>query len=116
MARRKILAGSTSVVVPIFIQDSSSTTGAGHGSLVYNSSGLAAKYRRQGDSSWTTFSLVTATAGTFTSSGFIADGGPVTGGYELGIPNAALASGATWVQIAVYGATNMLAALMIRAT
>ena len=112
MARRKILAGSTSVVVPIFIQDSSSTTGAGLGSLVYNSAGLAAKYRRQGDSSWTTISLVTATAGTFTSSGFIADGGPVTGGYELGIPNAALASGATWVQIALYGATNMLAVLL----
>jgi hypothetical protein len=112
MARRKILAGSTSVVVPIFIQDSSSTTGAGLGSLVYNSSGLAAKYRRQGESSWTTISLVTATAGTFTSSGFVADGGPVTGGYELGVPNAALASGATWVQVAVYGATNMLAALI----
>lgn len=112
MARRKILAGSTSVVVPIFIQDSSSTTGAGLGSLVYNSSGLAAKYRRQGDSSWTTISLVTATAGTFTSSGFVSDGGPVTGGYELGIPNAALATGATWVQIAVYGATNMLAVLL----
>lgn len=112
MARRKIKAGSVSVTVPIFVQDTSSSTGGGLGSLVYNTSGLDAKYRREGDSSWTTITLATATVGTFTSGGFISDGGPVTGGYEVGIPNAAIAAGAKWAQIVYYGATNMLPVLL----
>jgi len=112
MSRRKITAGSTSITVPIFIQDTSSTTGAGLGSLVYNSSGLAAKYRREGQNSWTTITLATATVGTFTSGGFIADGGPVTGGYEVGIPDAVLAASAKWAEVVIYGATNMLPVLL----
>lgn len=112
MSRRKIKAGSTSVMVPIFVQDTSSTTGGGLGSLVFNTSGLAAKYRRAGDATWTTIALVTATVGTFTDSGFKADGGPVTGGYEVGIPDAALASGARWAEVVYYGATNMLPVLL----
>lgn len=112
MSRRKVTAGATSVVVPLFVQDTTSTVGAGLGSLVFNSAGLAAKYRREGQGSWTTINLVTATAGTWASGGFVADGGPVTGGYELGVPNAALAAGATWCQVALYGASNMLAVLI----
>lgn len=112
MSRRKIKAGTTSLTVPIFIQDTSSTNGAGLGSLVYNSSGLAAKYRRQGDSTWTTITLATASVGTFTSGGFITDGGPLTGGYEIGIPNAAIQTGAQWCEVVLYGATNMLPVLL----
>lgn len=112
MARRKIKAGSTSNVVPIFVQDTSKTDGSGLGSLVYNTSGLAAKYRRSGDASWTTITLATATAGTWASGGFVADGGPITGGYELGVPDAACAASATWVEIAIYGAANMLPVLI----
>jgi hypothetical protein len=112
MSRRKIKAGSTSNLIPIFIQDTSSTTGAGLGSLVYNSSGLAAKYRRDGAGSWTAITLATATAGTWASGGFIADGGSVTGGYEIGLPDAACAASAKWVQIQIYGATNMLPVLI----
>lgn len=109
---RKMKAGSTSQSIPIFVQDSSSTTGAGLGSLVYNTASLAAKYRRQGESSWTTITLATMTLGTWASGGFVSDGGPVTGTYELGIPNAVLAAGAEWAEVAVYGATNMLAVLI----
>ncbi len=112
MSRRKIKVGSTSQTVPVFVQDTSSTVGAGLGSLVFNTSGLAAKYRREGASTWTTISLVTATVGTWTSGGFVSDGGPVTGGYEFGVPDAVLASGATWAEVAIYGATNMLAVLL----
>lgn len=112
MSRRKIKAGSTSQTVPVFVQDTSSTVGAGLGSLVFNTSGLAAKYRREGQSSWTTITLATATVGTWTSGGFVSDGGPVTGGYEFGVPDAALAAGAKWAEIAIYGATNMLAVLI----
>lgn len=112
MARRKIAAGTTSMMVPIFIQDTSSSVGAGLGSLVYNTAGLAAKYRRAGDGVWTTITLATATLGTFASGGFIADGGPVTGGYEVGIPNTAIAAGVPWCEILIYGAANMLAILI----
>lgn len=107
MSYRKMRAGSTSVIAPFFVYDTSSTTGGGLGSLAYNTSGLAAKYRREGDASWTTITLVAATPGTWTSGGFVADGGPVAGGYELGVPNAALAAGAKWVEIVLYGAANM---------
>ena len=112
--KRKLKAGITSQSVPLFIQDASSTAGAGLGSLAYNSSGLAAKYRRQGQSSWTTITLAAMTPGTWTSGGFVSDGGPVTGGYELGIPDAARAAseGVTWVTVEVYGATNMLPVLI----
>lgn len=111
MSRRKIKAGSTSISVPIFVQDTSSTTGAGLGSLVYNTSSLAARYRREGDSSWTSITLATMTLGTWASGGFITSSG-VTGKYEFGVPNAALASGKTWCEIEIYGATNMLPVLL----
>jgi hypothetical protein len=112
VSRRKIKAGSTSVAVPLFVQDTTSTVGAGLGSLVFNTSGLAAKYRREGQTTWTTISLADASVGTWTSGGFKADGGPVTGGYEFGVPDAALAAGAKWAEVAVYGAANMLAVLL----
>ena len=44
---RKMKAGETSQSIPIFVQDSSSSTGAGLGSLVFNTAGLAAKYLRR---------------------------------------------------------------------
>lgn len=109
---RKLKAGSTSQSIPIFVQDTTSTTGGGLGSLVYNTASLAAKYRRQGESSWTTISLATMTLGTWTSGGFVTDGGPVTGTYELGIPDAVLAAGAEWAEVVVYGAANMLPVLI----
>lgn len=112
MSRRKIRAGSTSQTVPIFVQDTSSTTGGGLGGLVFNTSNLAAKYRREGQSTWTTISLVTATVGTWASGGLVGDGGPVTGTYELSIPDAVLAAGAKWAEVAVYGASNMLPVLI----
>jgi hypothetical protein len=107
---RKLKAGETSQSIPIFILDTTSAVGAGLGSLVYNTSSLAAKYRRQGQSSWTAITLATMTAGTWASGGFVADGGPVTGGYEFGIPDAVLASsaGVEWAEIMIYGAANML--------
>lgn len=107
---RKLKAGITSQAVPIFVFDTSSSVGAGLGSLVYNTSGLTAKYRRQGQNAWTSITLQTMTLGTWASGGFVANTGTSTGNYEFGIPDACLATGAgvTWVQIEIYGATNML--------
>lgn len=108
--KRKMLAGSTSVKIPIFVQDSSSTSGAGL-SVAYNAAGLVGEYRRDGQSSWTAMTLATATLGTFTSSGWVADGS-LTGAVEVGIPNAALATGVPWVAIRYRGVTNMLPVLI----
>ena len=112
MSRRKITVGSSSIVIPVFVQDTSSIVGGGLGSLTYNSANLAAKYRREGDTSWSTITLQNMTPGVWASGGFVADGGPVTGGYDFGVPNAALLSGAKWVEVMIYGAVNMLPVLI----
>lgn len=89
------------------VYDNSSSVGAYLGSIVYNTPGLIGKYRREGDSAWTTITLVSATAGTFTSSGWAVPTSGPTGSYEVHIPNAAIASGAKWVEIEYWGVTNM---------
>lgn len=109
--KRKLTAGITSVSLAIFVQDTSSTTGGGLGSLTHATSGLIAEYRRQGQSSWTTITLSAGTLGTYSSGGWVADGG-LTGAYEVGIPDAAFAAGARMVLIRFRGAANMLPVLI----
>jgi hypothetical protein len=102
-------SGSTSVLVEVFIQDSSVTTGAGLTGLVFNTSSLTAYYYRKGAASATAITLATMTLGTWATGGFVAvDGTNMPGVYQLGIPNAALAAGATGVIIELKGATNMV--------
>ncbi len=96
------------MTVDFFVNDSASTTGEGLTGLVYNSGSLTAYYLRQGASSWTAITLVTATLGTWTSGGFIeGDATHAPGWYQLGIPNAALAAGAKSVKIMLKGASSM---------
>ena len=104
--KRKLFAGITSVSLPIVVQDTSSTTGGGLAGVVFNSAGIVAEYRRQGQSTWTAITLVTNTLGTYTSGGFIVDGARV-GAYEFCPPDAAFAAGARWVAIRIRGVTNM---------
>jgi len=100
--------GATSYITQIFIQDSSSTTGAGLTGLVFNSSGLTAYYHRDTDTTATAITLVTMTVGTFTSSGFKEiDSTNMPGWYQFCPPNAALASGAKSCAFHLKGATNM---------
>ena len=108
MAKLSIVAGSTSKLCRVFIRDSSKTDGSGLTGLTNATSGLTAYYIKEGSSSATQISLVSATLGTFTSSGFIVvDGTNMPGWYELGIPNAALSS-AKSVAIMLKGAANMV--------
>ncbi len=103
-----IKAGTTSKMVDIFVQDSSSTTGQGLTGLAYNSGSLTAYYHRDTDSSATAITLATMTVGTWASGGFKeVSSTNMPGVYQLGIPNAAIASGATSVVIMLKGATNM---------
>lgn len=110
--KRKILAGTTSFSLPIFVAATNSTTGGGLGGLVFDTASLVAEYRRAGQSTWTAITLASGkTLGTFLSSGFIADGA-LAGAYELDVPNAAVAAGARFVLIRLRGAANMLPVLI----
>ena len=95
-------AGSTSHIFQIFIQDSSSTTGAGLTGLVYNSGSMTAYYHRNTDTTATAMTLVTMTVGTFTSLGFKEiDATNMPGWYQFCPPDAAMAAGATSVGLAM---------------
>ncbi len=108
MAKLDPVQGTTSFSIDFFVQDSSSTTGAGLTGLVYNSGSLTAYYYRQGAASAVSMTLVTMTVGTWTSLGFKEiDATNMPGWYQLGVPNAALAAGAKSVKIMLKGATNM---------
>lgn len=100
--------GATSEIWQIFIQDSSSTTGAGLTGLTNSSASLTAYYHRDTDTTATAISLVTMTVGTFTSSGFKEiDATNMPGFYQFCPPNAALASGAKSCAFLLKGAANM---------
>lgn len=109
--KRKLGVGITSVSLPIFVQDVTSSTGAGLSGLTSGTSGLVMEYRRQGQSAWTSVTLVSGTLGTYTSGGIVADGA-LAGAYEIGVPDAAFASGARFVIIRLRGAANMLPVLI----
>jgi hypothetical protein len=102
-------AGTTSKDIVFPVYDSSSTVGALLAGLVYNTGSLVAYYSRQGvTGNPVSISLATKTKGTWATSGFVTLGTGMTGMYELGVPDAALAAGATWVMITLAGAANMV--------
>jgi hypothetical protein len=104
----QIVKGTTSKLVQVVAKDSSSTVGAGLTGLAYNTGSLTAYYYREGAGSAVAISLVTMTLGTWASGGFIVvDGTNMPGVYQLGIPDAALATGANSVVIMIKGATNL---------
>lgn len=112
MAKLSIKAGSTSKLVRAFILDSSSSTGAGLTGLVFNTSFLTAYYIKEGDASATSMTLITMTVGTWASLGFKeVDATNMPGLYEIGLPNAAIASGKS-VVVMLKGATNMTPTLL----
>jgi len=106
--KRKIKVGTTSHIEQIVLDDSSSATGAGLTGILFNTASLAAKYKRAGSSTWTTITLATATAGTWTSGGFIESSSGAGGEYEFHVPDAVIASGVANAVVVLYGATNMV--------
>lgn len=102
------LAGATSEIWQVFIQNSALTTGAGLTGLVFNTSGLTAYYHRDTDTTATAVTLATMTVGTFTSSGFKEiDATNMPGWYQFCPPNAAIAAGAKSCGFHLQGAANM---------
>ena len=110
----KIKEGTTSKLVRVFIQDSSSTTGAGLTGLVYNSSGLTAHYLPEGDATATAITLATMTVGTWATGGFKeVDSTNMPGVYEVGLPDAVVdATSEGSVIVMLKGATNMVPVLL----
>ena len=108
MAKQLVQLNNTSRTEYVFIQNSSSTTGAGLTGLVFNSAGLTADYvvERGLRQSITLATLATADAA-WSSGGFIAvDGTYMPGLYRIDIPNAVFATADKAVVI-LKGATNM---------
>lgn len=115
MAKTQTVAGATSIIQRVFIQDSSSTTGAGLTGLAFNTANLVCYRARDddGNAGGTAISLVTATRGTWVSGGFVEkDATNMPGVYELHLPNSALAAGSKTVTIELKGATNMAPCLL----
>lgn len=102
--------GTTSKRIVIFVQDTSKTDGSGLTGLTSGSSGLTWYYWREdaGNAGGTSVSVTSATRGSFTSGGFIEiDATNLPGYYEIGVPNAVIASGANWAVMMLKGVTNM---------
>lgn len=100
--------GSTSQTINVFIQDSSSTTGAGLTGLAFNTASLVAYYALPRAAA-VQISLVTLAAVTsaYSSGGFKEiDATNMPGWYRLDVPDAAFASG-EFVDIHLKGASNM---------
>lgn len=103
-----IRKGTTSKLIQIFALDSSSTVGAGLTGLLWNTASLTGYFYREGAGSSVAITLATMTLGTWATGGFIVvDGTNMSGVYQVGIPDAALASGADSVTIVLQGAANM---------
>jgi len=110
----KLKEGTTSKLARIFVQDSSSTTGAGLTGLVYNSGSLTAYWIAEGDATATAITLATMTAGTWASGGFDeVDATNLPGVYEIGLPNVCVdATSEGSVVVMLKGATNMAPVLL----
>lgn len=108
-----LTGGSTSITLLVFIQDSSSATGAGLTGLVFNSAGLTAYYARPGAAT-AAITLATQTVnGAYSSGGFVeVDATNMPGVYRFDIPDAAIAAGVTSVVAMLKGAANMAPLLL----
>lgn len=111
MSDYTIAKGVTSQTIEFDVWDSSSSTGARLTGLVHNTASLVCYYYRQGASGETAITLVTATLGTWTSSGFIViDATNMPGRYQLHLPDAVIAdaAGVDRVTVTIEGAANMV--------
>lgn len=105
--KENIIGGSTSTLLRVFIANSSVTTGAGLTGLTAGS-GQTLYYIRDGQSTTTSVPLSTGVVGTWSSGGFVeVDATHMQGIYEIGVPNAVLATGVSKATLYMQGATNM---------
>lgn len=107
MAKDTIKAGTTSFIDHVFVANNNATNQAGLTGLTSASSGLKWYYIRRGGTA-TSVTPASATVGTFTSGGFKEiDSTNMPGWYEIGVPNAVLAAGATAAAMMLSGVSGM---------
>src|SRR5271154_5742539 len=107
-----IKAGATSQSCNLFIQNSTSTTGAGLTGLAYNTASLTAYYSFSGASATSTsitLATLSAVTSAYSSGGFKElDSTNMPGWYRFDIPNAVIAaSSGRSVSLHFQGASNM---------
>lgn len=108
MSKMAITKGTTGYIANIRVQQSNSSTM--QTGLAYNTSGLKLWYKRQGDTALTQITLVNTTVGVWASGGFKeVDSTNAPGLYEVGIPNACLASGSKEVYFELNGVSGVQA-------
>ena len=109
--KQEILAGTTSKLITVFIQASTSTTGAGLTGLNASSSGLIWYWFAEDSTASAQVTLASGNLGTWTSGSIKeVDSTNLPGFYELGIPNTVIAStnSRSWVTMMLSGATSMV--------
>lgn len=100
---------ATGVIESLLPMDTASQTGAFKSGILFNAGGLTCYYKRSSGTAAVAVTLVDiSTFGTYVSGGFKeVDATHMPGYYEFHPPNAALASGATWVDFYFQGAAGM---------
>lgn len=94
MAKYDVVRGTTNRIFLIFIQDKTSTTGAGLSGLT--NTAITAYYARDTDTASTAISVVSMTAGTYTSGGFLQiDGTNMPGWYWFCPPSGCFSASGT---------------------
>lgn len=108
MAKQLVQLGNTSRSEYIFIQNSSSTTGAGLTGLTFTSAGLtAAHVVKRGTASSMAFASLASASAAWTTGGFIeVDAALMPGVYRYDVPNVVFATADKSV-VMLKGATNM---------
>jgi hypothetical protein len=108
VAKQLVQLNNTSRTEYVFIQDSSSTTGAGLTGLTYLSAGLSLTYVvERGTAGSLGLALLASASAAWASGGFVAvDAALMPGVYRLDIPNVVFAT-ADKAVVMLKGATNM---------
>jgi hypothetical protein len=101
-----IQKGATSYLIEVFISDTSKTDGSGLTGVAFGD--ITGYYYRNGAATVELAALKTMTLGTWVTEGFIEiDAVNMPGYYQLGLPNAAIATGVDKVNFLLKGAASM---------
>ena len=108
MSKREILVGVVDQTIDVFVQDSSSTVGAGLAALVYNSASLTCYYRKGATGASAQLVLATQTVGgAHSDGGFVQiDATNMKGVYRLDLSDTMVAA-AGMLTVVLRGAANM---------
>jgi hypothetical protein len=104
-----VVGGKADVSLSLFIQDSTSSVGAGLTGLLYNASGLVCFYHRPGEAAAQLNLATQTTTGAHSDGGLVEiDATNLPGVYRLDLSDAVCAAGVQNITIMLKGAANMV--------